>query len=386
MNNAPLDMDVRFKRGEFSLNVQITAVGGITALFGRSGVGKSTIVAILAGLLRPDEGSIRLGDHVLFDSAQGIDIPPHLRGVGCVFQDARLFPHLSVTQNLTYGINRLNPSHRVSTYDRVVDLLGLKDLVSRRPLSLSGGEKQRVSIGRALLSNPRFLLMDEPLANLDGKRKDEILPYIEHICEAFSIPVIYVSHAIDEVIRLADTLVLLDSGQAVAQGTVEDIMGRLDLSPLTGRYEAGAVLNTTVLGHDHGVELTRLGVLGHTLFTPKIDLNTGQNIRLRLRARDISLALGAVDGTSILNQLPVVVKSINMDNGPHVELSLAITPDFEFEDNQPQIILARITRKSFSALNLAIGKPAHALIKAVAIDRRSLGSFGKTNRRKQHPK
>lgn len=375
MTDTPLHMDVRLKRGDFTLAATLNAGPGITALFGRSGAGKSTIVSLLSGLLNPDEGTISIGDKVLFDSSKNINTLPQDRHVGCVFQEARLFPHLTVVKNLEYGMHRLPANQHVKMFTRVIDVLGLADLLYRRPAHLSGGERQRVAIGRALLSNPRILLMDEPLANLDGARKEEILTYIEHVTETFGIPVVYVSHSIDEVVRLADTMILVDGGRIAAIGPVEDIMGRLDLSPLTGRYEAGAVLNLRVANHDISNGLTQLRIQGHTLFTPKTSSSLGKSVRLRLRARDVALALTPPKGTSILNQLPVTITDINLENGPHVEVALSIRSAPDFEREKTQIILARITKKSFKDLRLAIGNPAHALIKAVAIDRQSLGKI-----------
>lgn len=380
MTDAPLHMKVQVQRGDFSVDATLDAGPGVTALFGRSGAGKSTIVAMLSGLLRPDTGVIRLAGETLYDGNAGIHVRPERRGVGCVFQDARLFPHLDVGKNLSYGMNRLPLAHRTGTFDKVVELLGLDKMLSRRTAGLSGGEKQRVAIGRALLSNPRILLMDEPLANLDAARKSEILPYVERLSADFGVPVIYVSHAMEEVVRLADTLVLVDGGRIKAHGPVEDILSRLDLTPLTGRYEAGAVLNATVQGHDDDVKLTRLDVLGHTLFTPRVDLPPGDAVRLRVRARDVALALSAPVGTSILNQIPVTVAAVDLGIGSHAEVALSVEakPGTVIAKNKAktQTVLARVTKKSFQDLDLKIGKPVFALIKAVAIDRHSLGGLG----------
>lgn len=376
MTDAPLHMSVRLKRGDFSIDATLDAGPGVTALFGRSGVGKSTVVAMLAGLLKPNDGVIRVAGETLFDSQAGVNVAPEHRGVGCVFQDPRLFPHLSVAQNLKYGLNRLSPAKRADTFAKVVDLLGLKDLLDRRPAGLSGGEKQRTAIGRALLSNPRILLMDEPLANLDAARKSEILPYVERLSADFGVPVVYVSHAMEEVVRLADTLVLIDAGRVKAHGPVEDLLARLDLTPLTGRYEAGAVLNATVAGHDDDVKLTRLDMLGHTLFTPRVNLSLGETVRLRVRARDVSLALTPPAGTSILNQIPVTVAEVELGSGPHAEVALSVTPKSGAQSAKTQTVLARVTKKSYQDLGLARGMDVYALIKAVAIDRHSLGGLG----------
>ena len=376
MTNSPLHMNVQILRGDFRVDVSLDAGPGVTALFGRSGAGKSTIVAMLAGLLRPDTGVIRVAEKTLFDQDAGINVCPERRGVGCVFQDARLFPHMSVAKNLCYGLGRVPKAKRADTYSKVVELLGLDTLLERRPAGLSGGEKQRVAIGRALLSNPRILLMDEPLANLDAARKSEILPYIERLSADFGVPVVYVSHAMEEIVRLADTLVLVDGGQIKAHGPVEDILSRLDLTPLTGRYEAGAVLNATVQGHDLDVRLTRLNLLGHTLFTPRVDLPSGDTVRLRVRARDVALALVPPQGTSILNQIPVTVAALDLGEGSHAEVALTVTPKPGIVPPKAQTVLARVTQKSFRDLGLEIGKPVYALIKAVAIDRHSLGGLG----------
>jgi len=372
MTDAFLHLEVRLKHGRFKVDAKLDAGPGVTALFGRSGSGKSTLVHILAGLINPDEGVIRVDGKTLFDSSQNINVAPQDRHVGCVFQDARLFPHLSVAKNLKYGLNRLPIDQQADTFAQVVDVLGLDHLLTRRPARLSGGEKQRVAIGRALLSNPNLLLMDEPLANLDSARKNEILPYIERLNTTFNLPVVYVSHNIDEVVRLADTLALVDDGCIAAVGPVQDIMARLDLSPLTGRFEAGAVLNLLVDGHDEAVGLTQLNLQGHPVFTPHIGLKTGQSVRLRIRARDVSLALTPPKNTSILNQLPVIVTDVKSGDGPHVELALSIQSKDGSSKDAPQTLLARITKKSFSDLNLDIGKPVHALIKTVSIDQKNL--------------
>ncbi len=376
MGSPLLHIDIRGRAGTFDIDAQFESAAGTTALFGRSGAGKSTILAMLAGLLRPREGVIEVAGQTFFDSHAGINLPPEARHVGFVFQDARLFPHMSVAQNLTYAMGRLPRNRRKRTFARVVELLDVEALLPRRPSTLSGGEKQRVAIGRALLSNPRILLMDEPLANLDAARKSEILPYIEQLTSEFKIPVVYVSHALEEVVRLANTMVLVDKGCIKAQGTVEDLMGRLELSPLTGRYEAGAVLNATVAAHDTALALTRLSLIGHDLFTPRVDVAVGKGVRLRIRARDVALALIPPKNTSILNQLPAEVRDVVHGDGPHAEVALNITAKPGAPHAPPQILLARITRKSMIDLKLHPQQKIHALIKAVAIDRHSLGGLG----------
>lgn len=376
MTESSLHIDVRGQAGDFTVDASLHAGPGVTALFGRSGAGKSTLIDMVAGLVTPSDGRIEIAGKTLFDSRRGIDLKPEQRGVGYVFQDARLFPHMSVASNLGYGMRRLAYAQHPHMMHRVVELLDLSTLLARRPAKLSGGEKQRVAIARALLSNPRVLLMDEPLSNLDAQRKSEVLPYIEHLSTDFNVPVIYVSHAVDEVVRLADTLVLVDGGRIKAQGPVEALMGRLDLAPFTGRYEAGAVLNARVTGHDDALELTRLSLLGHTLYTPRVHLNPGEAVRVRIRARDVALALSPPTGTSILNQVPVVVSEIVSGSGSHAEVALTVSAAPGNASADGQTVLARITRKSLNDLNLRLGTSAYVLIKAVAIDRHSLGGLG----------
>ncbi|MDH3702848.1 MAG: molybdenum ABC transporter ATP-binding protein [Alphaproteobacteria bacterium] len=364
-----IEVDVRRRHGAFTLDAQFAANamdtgdrGGVTVLFGRSGAGKTSLVNLLAGLDRPDSGRIVIGGAVLFDSETGVDLPPEQRRLGYVFQDGRLFPHLSVLRNLTYGMKRTAGGGPV-TLETAIDLLDLGALLDRRPATLSGGEKQRVAIGRALLANPRLLLMDEPLASLDAARKNEILPFIEQLRDETGIPIVYVSHALDEVIRLADTLVLLSDGKVVAVGGVEDLMSRLDLRPLTGRYEAGAVIAATVRSHDEAGGLTLLDFAGGTMRVPYTDLPLGKEFRVRVRARDVSLALTEPTDISILNVFPGTVREIGGEPGPQVDVLIDIGCP----------LWARITRHALDKLAIAPGKPVHALVKAVAFDRHSLG-------------
>ncbi|HEY9548060.1 MAG TPA: molybdenum ABC transporter ATP-binding protein, partial [Kiloniellaceae bacterium] len=297
-------------------------------------------------------------------SQRGIDLPPERRRLGYVFQEGRLFPHLSVRHNLLYGYRRAPAAERSIGLDRVVGLLGLESLLKRRPGTLSGGEKQRVALGRALLANPRLLLMDEPLAALDQPRKEEILPFIEHLKAELDLPVVYVSHAMQEILRLADTLVLMSNGRIEAVGPLEALTSRLDLRPLTGRYEAGAVLSTTVAGQDKMFGLTELRFAGGRLRVPHLGLPLGQALRVRIRARDVSIALTPPADISILNIIPCIVKEIGEEKGPQVDLQL---------DAGGAPIWARITARSCAALKLKPGLQVYALVKSVAIDRQSLG-------------
>ena len=360
-----LELRVAKRLGTFSIDAEVACeTDGIVALFGRSGCGKTSLVAMLAGLLRPDRGRIAVAGQVLFDSERGIDLPPERRRLGYVFQESRLFPHLSVRGNLTYGLKRAPAAERRIGLEQIVDLLDIAHLLGRRPDDLSGGEKQRVALGRALLANPRLLLMDEPLAALDQPLKDEILPIIERLRDELAIPIVYVSHIMEEIVRLADTLVLVSDGRVVAVGPLNELTSRLDLRPLTGRYEAGAVIEARVAGHDKVFGLSELAFAGGRLRVPPVRLPPGAPLRLRIRARDVALALEAPVGTSFLNVLAGVVKDLSPEPGPLIDVLLDV-------GGAP--LWARITARSRHDLRLEVGSRVYALVKAVAIDRHSLG-------------
>ncbi len=362
-----LEVALARRLGAFSVDAEFAAGPGVTALFGRSGSGKTSIVNMLAGLLRPDSGRIAVDGEPLFDSAAGIDVAPERRRIGYVFQDARLLPHLGVRANLEYGRRRAPSGAGAVAFDEVVGVLGIEDLLHRRPHQLSGGEKSRVAIGRALLANPRLLLMDEPLASLDAPRRHEILSFIEALRARFPIPIVYVSHAMEEVIRLADTLVLVSDGRIAATGAVEDLLSRLDLRPLTGRYEAGAVIAARVAGGDPAFGLTYLAFPGGVLRVSHLDLPEGTVVRVRVRARDVSLSLARPADISVLNMFEGTVAEIgaNPDDaeGPQLDVRLDIGVP----------LWARITRRSAHDLGIAPGRRVYALVKSVAIDRQSVG-------------
>jgi molybdate transport system ATP-binding protein len=338
---------------------------------------------MLAGLSRPDSGRIEIEGVTVFDSSHGLDLRPEHRRIGYVFQEGRLFPHMTVRGNLTYGLRRAPAHDRRIQLDQIVELLGLETLLGRRPHDLSGGEKQRVALGRALLANPRLLLMDEPLAGLDQPRKDEVLRFIERLRDELTIPIVYVSHAMPEIVRLADTMVLMSGGRVEAVGPLDDLTSRLDLRPLTGRYEAGAVLEARVEGQDAAFALTELSFAGGHLWVPRLDLPRGAELRLRIRARDVVLAHTRPEGTSILNAFPCVVKDIGAEGGAEVSAEggtdLGAQVDLRL-DAGGAALWARITRRSLHELALAPGSEVYALIKAVAIDRYSLGRSAGTGR------
>jgi molybdate transport system ATP-binding protein len=309
----------------------------------------------MAGLERSPDGYFAIGNEVWQDSQ--FFVPPHRRALGVVFQEASLFPHLSVRANIAFGEQRVTPSQRIFRADDVAALLGIGHLLERMPSQLSGGERQRVAIARALLASPRLLLMDEPLAALDLKRKQEILPYLERLHRELSIPIIYVSHAPDEVARLADHLVLLDEGRVAASGPLNQVLSRLDL-PSAFADDAGVVLDTTVAGHDDD-GLTRLGFAGGEILVSRRNEPIGTAMRCRIHARDVSLARTPASDSSILNIVAAtVIDFANTDTPGHVlvRLETAGIP-----------LLARITRRSLERLEIRVGNVMHAQIKAVAL-------------------
>jgi molybdate transport system ATP-binding protein len=357
-----LEFDARFAAGSFTLDAAFGTGAGITALFGRSGAGKTTVLSLIAGLSRPDSGRIAVDSRVLYDSAGGVDLPAHHRRIGYVFQEGRLLPHLTVRQNLLYG--RFFSPNGALPLGQAVELLGLEQLLERRPANLSGGEKQRVAIGRALLADPAALLLDEPLASLDAPRKAEILYYIERMRDDVRIPIVYVSHSLDEVVRLADSIVLLSEGRVLGSGTVREMMGRAELRPYLGRHEGGAVIEARVAGQDLESGLARLDFAGGKLEIPDVEALVGEMVRVRIRARDVSIAVSRPSGLSIRNILAGTVVNVGAEEGPSVDVQLDLggTP-----------LIARITRKSAADLGLKPGVAVFALVKSVSIDRRSVG-------------
>ncbi len=363
-----LDVMVKTTLGDFQLDVTLAAGTGLTALFGRSGSGKTKLINALAGLDRVSKGRIVINDTILLDTEHSINLPPEKRRVGYVFQDARLFSHLSVKRNLKYGMDLLKPKDRRHSLEEIVSLLSLDKLLHRQPSTLSGGEKQRVAIGRALLSSPEILLMDEPLASLDHQHKQEILPFIRKLRDEVGIPIIYVSHSIDEVIQLADTMAVMSEGRIVAHGLVEDLMARLDLHPLTGRFEAGAVINTVVAQHDRIYGLSELEFPAGLFRVPLTSAEIGTSLRLRIRSRDVSLSLDKPHSTSVLNVFPGTITEI----GP---MGDAAQVDVLVDIGVP--LIARITRRSVDDLGLKPGVEVYAMVKAAAIDRKNIGNVEK---------
>jgi molybdate transport system ATP-binding protein len=356
-----MDVRLQLKYSGFALDVDLHLPGrGVTALYGHSGSGKTTCLRCIAGLERAEIGFIQINDEVWQDTRNGLFVPPHKRALGYVFQEASLFPHLSVRANLEFGLKRIPRSQRRVDMTHATELLGIGHLLDRHPQHLSGGERQRIGIARALLTSPKLLLMDEPLAALDSQRKSEILPYLERLHDELDIPVLYVSHAQDEVARLADHIVLLSDGKALASGPIGETLARLDL-PMALGDDAGVVINGAVNAYDQHYQLLTLQ-LPDSLLSMRVahaPLALGKQLRIKVQARDVSLSLQAGEHSSILNRLPVTVtQEISADNSAHVLVRL---------DAGGTPLLARITRFSRDQLQLHPGQTLWAHIKAVAV-------------------
>lgn len=353
-----MNIEARFQlqRGGFSLDTELVVPAqGVTAIFGPSGCGKTSLLRAIAGLDRADNGYFRLKGEVWQDASTFLE--PHKRPLGYVFQEASLFPHLNVRRNLEYGFKRISANERRIDFEQAVSLLGLARLLDRDPANLSGGERQRVAIARALLTSPRLMLMDEPLAALDQQSKAEILPYLEQLHEELDMPMLYVSHAPDEVARLADTLVLMEAGRVRGSGPIADMLTRTDL-PLAHGEDAGTIIEATVSAYDAGYHLTRLSFSGGEFVVARDGLEPGRQVRLRILARDVSLTLEHQSGTSILNIIPAIVVELADESAAQVMVRL---------DTAGQPLLAKITRKSAAALCLEPGKKLYAQVKAVAL-------------------
>lgn len=352
---------LKLKYPGFALDVDLQLPGrGVTALYGHSGSGKTTCLRCIAGLEQAENGFIQINDEVWQDSDKKIFVPPHKRALGYVFQEASLFPHLSVLANLEFGLKRIPKPQRRVDMAHATELLGIGHLLDRQPQHLSGGERQRIGIARALLTSPKLLLMDEPLAALDSQRKNEILPYLQRLHDELEIPVLYVSHSQDEVARLADHLVLLSDGKALASGPIGETLARLDL-PLALGDDAGVVVEGHVSAYDPHYQLLTLQLPGTDLSirVAHAPMSQGQALRCKVQARDVSLSLQSVEQSSILNRLPVtVISEIGADNAAHVliRLNAGSTP-----------LLARITRYSRDQLGVHPGQQLWAQIKAVAV-------------------
>jgi molybdate transport system ATP-binding protein len=357
MTLSTLRVDVRLLRGDFLLDARFELpASGVIAVLGPSGSGKTTLMGAIAGIIEPRDGVIALGEKVFFDSARKLDVPIEKRGCGLVFQDARLFPHLSVAQNLAYGLTRRRGREITQDTSRIVDMLGIGHLVARRPATLSGGERQRVAIGRALLSQPRLLLLDEPISAVDQDRKGEILPYLERLRDLASLPIVYVSHALDEVLRLADQVVLIEAGKCVTAGPTAAV---LSARPLAGERRI-TVFDGRVLAHDADIGLTRVDTAVGVFRVPMADTPIGKTLRLVIDARDVALATVELTGLSIRNRFRARITRIEPIDRSQVLVAL---------DAAGGGVSAVLTRDAVADLRLVPGAQVWCLVKSVAVDR-----------------
>ncbi|WP_432473208.1 molybdenum ABC transporter ATP-binding protein ModC [Amphritea sp. HPY] len=371
-----LRIQIKKQLGELTLDTDLELpMHGISALFGRSGAGKTSLVNLIGGLQQPDQGRIAVGERVLFDSKQGLNLAPEKRKVGYVFQDARLFPHYRVRGNLNYG----NRNKNTQQFDAIIELLGIEHLLERFPSALSGGEKQRVAIGRALLSNPALLLMDEPLASLDGPRKSELLPYLERLSNEVQLPILYVSHNLDEILRLADQLILLDKGKVVENGPLAEVWSSSAMIPWLPEQDSSVVLEASLAEQHPDYEMSRIALCQQTgqsqdplssqhasLWTSRIDAPIGCKIRIRIHARDVSLVREMPKQSSIRNILPVTIREItSKTNADNCLITLQAGS---------AMVRSNITRWAAEDLNLQIGDSLFAQIKGMSVSREDLAS------------
>jgi molybdate transport system ATP-binding protein len=356
-----IEIDVTHRLGEFLLDAMFSVDSGTVALFGPSGAGKTTLVNAIAGLMRPDRGRAAIDGTTLLDTARGIDVPPHRRRIGYIFQDGRLFPHLTVRQNLSYGRWFAKSTARVGPAERIIEMLGISHILGRYPQGLSGGEKQRVAIGRALLSGPRLMLMDEPLSSLDEQRKEEILPYIEKLRDETGIPIILVSHSVSEVARLATSVVLLSEGRVVAVGAPSRVLQNVEVTKLTGSPLDRSVIEARVTRHDDAADVTMLTSAAGTWLVRRIDAPLDGTVRIVVDPTDVILAKEQPRAVSALNCFSGSITGLR-DSGPLLDVDVNCSGD---------LITSRITQFSAQRLGLSEGETIHILIKAVALDKRA---------------
>jgi molybdate transport system ATP-binding protein len=352
-----LTVTLRLPRRQLDIDVSCELPSqGVTALFGRSGAGKTSLLRCIAGLERPPQARVQFRDEIWQDESRFV--PPHRRPIAYVFQEASLFPHLDARGNLEYGLRRVPTAERRISFEQAVELLEIGGLLDHRAHELSGGERQRIAIARALLASPRLLLMDEPLASLDVSARTVILRHLERLHDELAIPILYVSHSLAEVMRLADHLALLDRGRVLADGPITEMLTRLDL-PLAHEEGAGSVFMGSIAAHDTTYHLSFVAIAGGQLTLSRKDLPIGHRVRVRIDARDVSLVLEPPQRSSISNVLPATVVGLGNDADPaQVVVSL---------DIESQRLLARITRRSADQLGIAPGKPVYAQIKSVAL-------------------
>lgn len=352
-----LKIDARKQLAAFEWQGQLDIQPGVTALFGQSGAGKTSLVKMIAGLLAPDEGEITIGETCVFANPGGVNLPPERRPVSVVFQDGRLFPHLTVRANLRYGRRLRKQTTPAPALQEIVELLNLESLLHRRPMSLSGGEQQRVALGRALLAAPHVLLLDEPLAGLDPERREDVLEYLEGMKQEKDRVTVYVTHRMEEAVRLANRLALIHGGVVRATGDPVELLGKPELQMLTGRDIAGALLACRIERRDDGDGLSRLSCSGNALYLPRLPLSEGAQILVQVRAGDVSLSLEPPRQSSVLNAMRGTVERILDEDGAFADVVVDVG----------QTLWARVTRRSVRELGLAPGTRVYATIKSASL-------------------
>jgi molybdate transport system ATP-binding protein len=358
-----IEVDLRLARGGFAIDCRFRSDSGALALFGRSGSGKSTLLELIAGRLRPDSGVVRVDGETLVDVERGIFVPPHRRRIGLVFQESLLFPHLSVRANLLYGRSYARGGRPVDP-DGVIAMLGIGHLLQRRPAGLSGGERQRVAIGRALLAAPRLLLLDEPLAALDFERRQEIMPYVERLRDELAWPLVYVSHAIDEVARIAREVVVLEDGRVGAMGAPGEVLAPARSHGVSGRFGAVSVIEARILRHDTRYGLTMLEHPSGPICLPGTIGRPGDAYRLLVRATDVALAVQRPREVSFRTVLTGAIRDVEIDEGPLARVEIALRGGGR--------LVSLVTRKAIDELALDVGDDVYAMVKATALDERSM--------------
>ncbi len=351
-----IELNVNLKRDNFALNANLSLEARVTGLFGPSGSGKSTLLSILAGLIKPDHGRVVVDGECLFDSAIGVNIPMHQRRIGLVFQESRLFPHLTIQHNLTYGLHLLTRQKQKFGLKQIVDLLDIEHLLKQRPHQLSGGEKQRVTLGRALLSSPRLLLCDEPLAALDTRLKNQILPFLKRVNEEIKVPMIYVSHSINEVLQLTQSIAMIEGGHILASGNFYELMQHPEVLSLAHSLGFDNVIQAKVIEHNNVFGYTIASLNGNHLFVPLLNSVIGADVAVSIPASNIALSIKKLDGLTIQNQLLGVVTAIR-----EVDHRVLVTVDIGF------IVVAEITLRALHDLNITLDKPVYCLIKTQAM-------------------
>ncbi|MEH0712320.1 molybdenum ABC transporter ATP-binding protein ModC [Vibrio owensii] len=363
-----MSIEIQFKQslGETDFDIDLSLPGnGISALFGRSGAGKTTLINVISGLVTPKQGKVSIGEHVLFDSDAGINLPTHKRKIGYVFQDSRLFPHYSVKGNLLYGVAEKDDDY----FDKVTELLAIKPLLKRFPISLSGGEKQRVAIARALLSKPNLLLMDEPLASLDMPRKREVMPFLEELSEQVNIPIVYVTHSLQEILRLAQHLSILDKGRIMTSGKLEEVWASHAMRPWQSFSDHSSLFEGKIATHHEKYALTCVKLAPSAcLWVQKVDGEPDTPIRLQVRANDVSIALEKPVSTSIRNVLPATVASIEAFSAGEDKQSITVSLKLDEDCN----LWATITPWALDDLNLKVGDEVYAQVKGVSVTQRDI--------------